>query len=87
MNLGYTCHTGDVYQDKTTTYNSSDSGAKGLKAHIGYWYTQTMKRSRKAYVLAQALFWGVEEGDTSEAKLKGIISKVKSNTGYCLLTV
>ena len=82
MNLGYTCHTGDVYQDKTTTYNSSDSGAKGLKAHIGYWYTQTMKRSRKAYVLAQALFWGVEEGDTSEAKLKGIISKVKSNTGY-----
>lgn len=82
MNLGYTCHTGDVYQDKTTTYNSSDSGKKGLKAHIGYWYTQTMKRSRKAYVLAQALFWGVEEGDTSAAKLKGIISKVKSNTGY-----
>lgn len=82
MNLGYTCHTGDVYQDKTATYNSSDSGKKGLKAHIGYWYSETMSESRKAYVLAQALFWAVEEGDTSETKLKEIIDTVKDNTGY-----
>lgn len=82
LNLGYTCHTGDVYQDAADTYTNSDSGVKGLKAHIGYWYDTTMKKSRKAYVMAQALFWAVQEGDTGEAKLKDVISKVKSNTGY-----
>lgn len=82
LNLGYTCHTGDVYQDASDTYSNSDSGVKGLKAHIGYWYDTTMKKSRKAYVMAQALFWAVQEGDTGEAKLKDVISKVKSNTGY-----
>lgn len=82
MNLGYTCHTGDVYQNSSATYNSGDSGKKGRKAYIGYWYAETMHESRKAYVMAQALFWAVEEGDTSEAKLKAVISKVKSNTGY-----
>lgn len=82
MNLGYTCHSGDVYRDSTATYNSGDSGKKGRKAYIGYWYAETMNESRKAYVMAQALFWAVEEGDTSESKLKAVISKVKSNTGY-----
>lgn len=82
MNLGYTCHTGDVYRDATATYNSGDSGKKGRKAYIGYWYAETMNESRKAYVMAQALFWAVEEGDTSESKLKAVISKVKNNTGY-----
>lgn len=82
MNLGYTCHTGDVYRNESATYNSGDSGKKGRKAYIGYWYAETMHESRKAYVMAQALFWAVEEGDTSETKLKAVISKVKSNTGY-----
>lgn len=82
MNLGYTCHTGDVYEDSSATYHSTDSGNKKLKAYIGYWYDQTMDESRKAFVMAQALFWAVEEGDTSEEKLKAVISKVKSNTGY-----
>lgn len=82
MNLGYTCHTGDVYEDSSATYHSTDSGKKKLKAYIGYWYDQTMDESLKAFVMAQALFWAVEEGDTSEEKLKAVISKVKSNTGY-----
>lgn len=82
MNLGYTCHSGDVYEDKEATYVSSSSGKNGLKACIGFWYDKTMKHSNKAYVMAQALFWSVEEGDTSEAKLKSVISKIKSNTGY-----
>ena len=82
MNLGYTCHTGDAYQSSDATYNSSDSGKKGLKAHIGYWFDQTQDQSNKAFIMAQALFWAVEEGDTSETKLKAVISKVKSNTGY-----
>lgn len=82
MNLGYTCHTGDVYRNDSATYISGDSGKKGRKAYIGYWYAETMHESRKAYVMAQALFWAVEEGDTSEAKLKAVISKIKSNTGY-----
>lgn len=82
MNLGYTCHTGDVYQDSSATYTSSSSGKKGLKACIGYWYAETMNHSNKAFVMAQALFWAVEEGDTSETKLKNVISKIKSNTGY-----
>lgn len=82
MNLGYTCHTGDAYQSSNATYNSSDSGKKGLKAHIGYWFDQTQGQSNKAFIMAQALFWAVEEGDTSETKLKAVISKVKGNTGY-----
>ncbi len=82
MNLGYTCHSGDVYEDKSATYVSSSSGKNGLKACIGFWYDQKMKKSNKAYIMAQALFWSVEEGDISEAKLKSVISKIKGNTGY-----
>lgn len=82
MNLGYTCHTGDAYQSGSATYNSSDSGKKGRKAYIGYWFDKTQGQSNKAFIMAQALFWAVEEGETSEAELKAVISKVKSNTGY-----
>lgn len=82
MNLGYTCHSGDAYEDSSATYTSSSAGKNGKKACIGYWYTEKMKRSNKAYIMAQALFWAVEEGDTTEAKLKAVISKIKSNTGY-----
>lgn len=82
MNLGYTCHSGDSYTSSSDTYYSTDSGKKGLLACIGYWYDEVKKKSNKAYVYAQALVWAVQEGDTSEAKLKAVISKVRSNTGY-----
>lgn len=82
MNLGYTCHTGDAYQSGSATYSSSDSGKKGRKAYIGYWFDKTQGQSNKAFIMAQALFWAVEEGETSESELKAVISKVKSNTGY-----
>lgn len=82
MNLGYTCHTGDAYQSASATYNNSDSGKKGKKAYIGYWFDKTQGQSNKAFIMAQALFWAVEEGQTSEAELKAVISKIKSNTGY-----
>ena len=82
LNLGATCHAGDVYHSESGTYSSSDSGKKGREACIGYWFDQTKKRSNKAYIMAQALFWAVEEGETSEADLKAVISKMKNNTGY-----
>ncbi len=82
MNLGYTCHSGDSYTSSSDTYYSTDSGKKGLLACIGYWYDEVKKQSNKAFVYAQALVWAVQEGETSEAKLKAVISKVRSNTGY-----
>ena len=83
MNLGYTCHTGDQYSANSSgSYSTADGGKKALKAYIGYWYDKTMKKSNKAYVIAQALLWGVQEGKTSESELKTIITSVKSASGY-----
>ena len=83
MNLGYTCHTGDQYSANSSgSYSTADGGKKALKAYIGYWYDQTMKKSNKAYIIAQALLWGVQEGKTSESELKTIITSVKSASGY-----
>ncbi len=81
MTLGYTCHTGDRYQSSSTTYKSTDAGIKGKKALVGYWYDKVQKQSNTAFIMAQALFWGLEEGETSESKLKSIIKTVKENTG------
>ncbi len=82
LTLGYTCHRGDVYNSENTSYSSDSSGKDKLRAYIGYWYDKTKKRSNKAYVFSQALLWSVEEGDTSETKLKAVIETMKSNTGY-----
>lgn len=82
LNVGYTCHRGDVYNDSSATYSSNQSGKNGLRAYIGYWFDQTKKRSNKAYIFAQALLWSVEEGGTSESELKDVIQTMKSNTGY-----
>lgn len=81
MTLGYTCHTGDSYQSSSAVYRSTDGGIKGKKAYIGYWYDKVQKQSNSAYIMAQALFWGLEEGETSESKLKAVIKTVKKNTG------
>ena len=78
MNLGYTCHTGDQYSANSSgTYSTADGGKKALKAYIGYWYDETMKESNKAYIIAQSLLWGIQEGKTSESELKTIITNVK----------
>ena len=82
MDLGYTCHSGDVYQSESDTYSSSSTGKNGKKACIGYWFDETQEQSNKAYIMAQALFWAVEEGADSENALKKVIKKVKENTGY-----
>lgn len=81
MTLGYTCHNGDRYQSSSEVYKSTDSGIKGKKAYIGYWYDKVQKQSNAAYIMAQALFWGLEEGETSKNKLTSIMSTVKKNTG------
>ena len=82
LNMGYTCHRGDVYQSQTESYSSDDSGKNSLLARIGYWFAHTKKRSNKAYVFSQALFWAVEEGDTSESKLKKVLTTMKNHTNY-----
>lgn len=82
LNLGATCHTGDVYQSESGEYSSNDGGKKGKEACIGYWYEQVRKRNNKAYIMAQALFWAVEEGERSESALRSVIQKIKNNTGY-----
>ncbi|MBO5485028.1 MAG: hypothetical protein J5979_07450 [Lachnospiraceae bacterium] len=82
MNLGHTCHSGDVYQSADTVYKNTDGGKKRLKAYIGYWFDITMKQKKQAYVLAQALFWSVQEDVTEESRLKEIIRTIKDNTGY-----
>ena len=83
MNLGYTCHTGDQYSvNSSGTYSTADGGKKALKAYIGYWYDQTMKGSNKAFIIAQALLWGIQEDKTSESELKAIITNIKKASGY-----
>ncbi len=82
LNLGATCHAGDVYQSEEGTFSSGSGGRKGKEACIGNWFDKTQKRSNKAYIMAQALFWAVEEGETSESELKAVISKMKQATGY-----
>lgn len=82
IDLGATCHTGDVYQSASDTYKSTDGGARAKKAYVAYWYDEAMKNSNKAWVMSQALLWGLQEGETSESELKAVIKTVKSNTGY-----
>ena len=83
LDLGKACHTGYTYESSSKTISSDDSNKKNsLEAKIGYWYYQTKKQSNKAWVYAQCLIWGVEEGVASESGLKDIISQVKKNTGY-----
>ncbi len=82
LNLGETCHAGDVYKSETDAYSSTDSGKKGLEACIGYWFDKIKNRSNKAYIIAQALFWAVEEGERSKSELKSVIQTMQRNTGY-----
>ena len=83
LDLGKACHTGYTYVSSEKTISSDSSNkANSLEAKIGYWYSVTKKKSNKAWVYAQCLIWGVEEGVTSKSGLKDIIKQVKDNTGY-----
>lgn len=82
LNLGETCHAGDAYKSETDMYSSTDSGKKGLEACIGYWFDKIKNRNNKAYIIAQALFWAVEEGERSKSELKHVIQTMQKNTGF-----
>ena len=83
LDLGKACHTGWTYVSSEKTISSDSKNKENqLEAKIGYWYSVTKKENTKAWVYAQCLIWGVEEGVTSEDGLKNIIKQVKNNTGY-----
>lgn len=82
MNMGYTCHSGDVYVSSNTSFSSKDTGKKKRKAYVGYWFDHTKKGTNKAYVFAQALFWSIEEGAYSSQDLLTVLETMKANTGY-----
>ena len=82
MDLGKTCHTGDVYVSSTSEISSDSSSAKtAVEAKAGYWYAYKKGKANKAWVYAQCLIWSAEEGRTSESQLKDVIEQVRSNTG------
>ena len=84
MDLGKSCYTGYSYtsSDEETISSSSNNTGRALKARVAYWFDQTKKRSDKAYVYSQTLIWAIEEGQTSEEQLTGVIRQVRTNTGY-----
>ncbi|MCM1244701.1 MAG: SpaA isopeptide-forming pilin-related protein [Roseburia sp.] len=84
LNLGLTCHSGDTYEEKSSgTYKSHGSGDKGpWYACIGYWYDQVQNRKNKAFAMAQALCWTIEEEGTSKSNLVKAIQTVQTNTGW-----
>lgn len=84
MDLGKACYTGYSYtssEEETISSSSSNTG-RALKARVAYWFDQTKKRADKAYVYSQTLIWAIEEGQTSEEQLTGVIRQVRTNTGY-----
>ncbi len=81
--LGLACHAGDVYESSGDKYKSSSNNKrKSTEAYVGYWYSSTKKKARKAWVYAQCLIWSAEEGRTSDDQLKDVIKQVMTNTGY-----
>ena len=84
LNLGYTCHAGNVYESKESfNWNQNTGGEKrGYYAKIIRWYVNDCNRSKKSYMFSQALIWSVAEGYNSESQLKQIIKDMKSITGY-----
>ena len=64
--LGKSCHTGYVYESsEERLWSDSSNKSTALMARIGYWYAETKKSSNKAWVYAQCLIWGIEEGITA----------------------
>lgn len=84
LSLGYTCHSGNAYASEDThSWNQNTGGEKhGYYAKIIRWYVLNGKRSKRSFVMSQALIWSVSEGRNSETQLKDVIKQVKNNTGY-----
>ena len=84
LSLGKTCHTGNTYESTETYKWDQNTGGErhGYYAKIIRWYVNDKKRSKKAFIMSQALMWSVSEDRTSETQLKDVIKQVKSNTGY-----
>lgn len=83
MDLGYTCHSGNKYEKVSSkNWSQETRGKDGQLARIIYWYDTEQKRSQKAFVMSQALLWGIAEGQTSEGEIKKILKAVQDNIGY-----
>ena len=81
IDLGYTCHSGNSYAAvEKHQWNQDTGGAKnGNYAKVIRWYVIEKNRSKKGFVMSQALIWSIAEGRTSEAQLKDVIKQVKEN--------
>lgn len=83
IDLGYTCHSGNSYAAvEKHQWDQDTGGAKnGNYAKVIRWYVIEKNRSKKGFVMSQALIWSIAEGRTSEAQLKDVIKQVKDNIG------
>lgn len=83
IDLGYTCHSGNSYAvEEKHQWDQDTGGAKnGNYAKVIRWYVIEKNRSKKGFVMSQALIWSIAEGRTSEAQLKDVIKQVKDNIG------
>lgn len=84
LSLGYTCHSGNTYAAEDTYEWNQDTGGEkhGYYSKIIRWYVLNGKRSKKSFIMSQALIWSVSESRNSESQLKDVIKQVKSNTNY-----
>ncbi len=81
IDLGYTCHSGNSYtvQEKHQWDQDTGGAKNGYYAKVIRWYVIEKKRSRKGFVMSQALIWSIAEGRTSETQLKDVIKQVRGN--------
>lgn len=81
IDLGYTCHSGNSYTVQEKHQWDQDTGGtkNGYYAKVIRWYVIEKKRSRKGFVMSQALIWSIAEGRTSETQLKDVIKQVRGN--------
>ena len=84
LDLGKTCHSGNTFvKGDTHTWTQNTGGDKApYYSRVIRWYVLDAKRSKKAYVMSQALLWAISEESTSESNLKNVIKQVQNNTGY-----
>ncbi len=84
LTLGATCHAGNTYEVTEKCNWTQDTGGekRGYYAKIFKWYVVNCKRSKKSFIMCQALLWSAAEGYTSEKQFKNVIKQVKDNTGY-----
>ncbi|MBR1865739.1 MAG: hypothetical protein IJ801_04460 [Lachnospiraceae bacterium] len=81
LDLGYTCHNGNTYAVVESKKWDQDTNGEKSKyyARIVRWYVVDKKRSKKGFVMSQALIWSVANGRTSKSELKDVIKQVQNN--------